>query len=245
VLILGTLILVIGGAVMVATIFTLPSLGRQMQAVQPPNAPPMPAAAMYVGVIVAVLVSLLIYIVIPGIYVWFFRLDDVRRTVEYYDPVERWTDRCPLPVLGMSVACALLAVGTLSALIFLVMPVFGVILTGLPAAAVVLAITVLFAAASVLLFRCNPAGWWLAIALLVVLQLSTLVTAFRIDVSKLYSAMGMTPEQERVMQYNVWTDPVMTGVMGGVMLVVGLIYALRVKKYFNPESGGANRGLPA
>jgi hypothetical protein len=55
-----------------------------------------------------------IYVIIPGIFVLFYKGKHVKATCEYRDPKIRWTDKCPLPVLGVSFVCAIWAVSMLS-----------------------------------------------------------------------------------------------------------------------------------
>ena len=43
----------------------------------------------------AIATTFVIYIVIPGVAVLFYRSPHVKHTCEVRDPVERWTDRCP------------------------------------------------------------------------------------------------------------------------------------------------------
>jgi len=42
------------------------------------------------------------YVVIPGVLVLFYRSKNVKATCEIRDPHVRWTDKCPLPVLAVS-----------------------------------------------------------------------------------------------------------------------------------------------
>lgn len=44
-----------------------------------------------------------VYLMLPGAFVLFYRSPHVKATCEHRNPMECWTDRCPLPVLGMSV----------------------------------------------------------------------------------------------------------------------------------------------
>lgn len=48
-----------------------------------------------------------VMIVVPGILILFYKSDNTRRNCEIFDPVVRWTDRTPLPVLGV---CAYLVI---------------------------------------------------------------------------------------------------------------------------------------
>ena len=70
-------------------------------------------------------------VAVPIAFVVFYSRKDVAETVHHRDPLQRWTDRTPLPVLGASVVLALgslyfLLVGLTNP----VFPFFGRYLTG-------------------------------------------------------------------------------------------------------------------
>jgi hypothetical protein len=62
---------------------------------------------------VAIALGLVFYVVLPLFFVLFLRSGSVRFTFEASDPVPRWTDRCPGPVLSMILTLAYCAVGCL------------------------------------------------------------------------------------------------------------------------------------
>src|SRR5258708_33744181 len=88
-----------------------------------------------------VVAMFVIYVVIPGAMVLFSRSTHVKLPCEARDPVPRWTDRCPLPVLAVVLIQAFGAVGMLLMLPVYgrAFPLFGLIITGLPAVAMSLA----------------------------------------------------------------------------------------------------------
>jgi hypothetical protein len=53
--------------------------------------------------------TLMFFVVIPGALVLFYSNKHVKATVERRDPHVRWTDKCPMPVLLTSMACAVAA----------------------------------------------------------------------------------------------------------------------------------------
>src|SRR5438034_406184 len=89
-----------------------------------------------IGLLCALFVPLMffgvIYVILPGAWVLFYRSRHVKATCESYDPMVRWTDHCPLPVLAVSLWL------TFSALMMLVMavvykgilPMFGSFVAG-------------------------------------------------------------------------------------------------------------------
>lgn len=96
----------------------------------------MPPGAMVVVMVIQIVFLSAFFILLPGGLVLFYRSRHVRETCETRDPVRRWTDGCPLPVLA--VTCLL----WWGALMMFVMPLtglgmlpfFGMLLTGLPGA---------------------------------------------------------------------------------------------------------------
>lgn len=173
-------------------IWLLPHLGETMAGSGQPTPPPGMLATMR---IVAGLVMLVIYILIPGALFLFYRSPNVKRTCEVLDPVERWTDRCPLPVLALSLLLSFAGLGVVSFVgVGHSFPFFGFSLEG-PAhyLASVLIVALLFGTARGL-YKLRPGAWWTALGLQVVLGLSNFVTSWRGDFTHLYVKMGYSAQ---------------------------------------------------
>ena len=69
------------------------------------------AAMAFVGVLmfVGMALSAVMYVIIPGVLVMFYGSKHVKATCELWDPQIRWTDKCPLPVLALSLVAGLSA----------------------------------------------------------------------------------------------------------------------------------------
>jgi hypothetical protein len=93
----------------------------------------------------------------------FYRDKDVELTCRHRDPVERWTDRRPLPVI----AAVLLALGTAYGLLMYLVPTtsspYGPYLTGLPATPLLLAEAGAQIYAALAMFKGRMSGWWVAL----------------------------------------------------------------------------------
>ena len=99
----------------------------------------MPPQARVVIHLIAAAVAACIYILLPAVFVVFYHREAVRATCLRRDPRIRWTDRCPMPVLALSILLALSVVSMPSALVYgPVMPLFGVYVSGPAAMAVIL-----------------------------------------------------------------------------------------------------------
>lgn len=118
-------------------------------------------------------VLLVLFVALPLAIVLFYKRADVRETCERRDPKTRWTDRVPVPVLAVVIVMAFAAGWLLVNLSTPVVPLFGTILTGAPAALALLALAVLCAFLAVGLYRLKESAWWA----LVLLQVGGCVVA--------------------------------------------------------------------
>lgn len=140
------------------------------------------------------------YVLLPGTLILFYRSPHVKATCEARDSVTRWTDRCPLPVLALSLLLVFTALSVFWLPAFtMVMPVFGSLLRG-PAA---LLVTLVLAAISLYLalgtYRLKKGAWVGALALFSLMALSGLLTLWSIDLMDLYVAMEIPEEQLETM----------------------------------------------
>jgi hypothetical protein len=214
------------------------SASFQQAAAQTPNAPPLSTGVLSV-ILTFVIVFLSFFLVIlPLAFLLFYRRKDVEETCKRRDSVERWTDRCPLPVLGAS-----LLLGS-SAVYFLLMAVttpfiafFGKYLTGLPGAAVLVVMAGIDGFVAVALYRLRLAGWWIAVSVLVLRIISAIITFRRGDLFQAYSKMGWSDSQVQQMRANPafrsgtaflwWTV---------VFMLLFLGYLIWIKRFFRGPS---------
>ena len=153
--------------------------------------PPLPPTARVIGEVFMVGSMLLAYVVIPGALFLFYRSPHVRHTCEVRDPVERWTDRCPMPVLGLSVFMAFGALGFLFLLGFGgVFPVFGRFLFGLAGRLLTLLAAGLWLYLAWGLYKLRKGIWWLALAAVLIVGISSTMTLWASDLGAVYLKMG-------------------------------------------------------
>jgi hypothetical protein len=177
-----------------------------------------------------------VYVLLPLAFLLFYRSPHVKATCEARDPIPRWTDRCPLPVLGLSLsegfgalACLWLAAG------YHMLALFGLIITGLPAFAIGLGFAILFAFTAQATYRLAPWAWWSAASLLGLGIASLIATAFHpINWPELYRQMGFDAGQFEqsgvlaILQDNRWLW------VSSLSLVPCLIYLVWVRRFFFP-----------
>jgi hypothetical protein len=162
------------------------------QMVLPPGQPAPSPEVMHLIRMITVAFAVFFYVVIPGALFFFYRSPHVKRTCEVRDPVARWTDRCPLPVLALSLvlgggALAVLAVGAT----YGVVPLFGTVVLGTAGRVVIFMFAAILAYLAVGLYRLSLRAWAFALALYLFLAVSNVVTLLNGDMGQLYSRMGL------------------------------------------------------
>lgn len=228
-LVTGTLGTVLITAVLPTAFLT----GFRAAAARTPDAQPMSTLVMAVVLTFMIALCAIFLIVLPILFVAFYRKSDVEETCRRRDPVERWTDRAPLPVLAASVVFASGAVYcVLLSFSMPILPVLGRYFTGVPAALLLLAIAVLDGFLAYALLRSNLAAWWIAVAALILRLGSAALTFHRADLFEAYAKMGWSQEQMRVLTSN-------PGIRSGVYLYWGLMFSVLflgylfwIKRYF-------------
>ncbi len=179
-----------------------------------------------------------IYLVLPGAFVLFYRSPHVKATCERRNPAECWTDRCPLPVLGVSVVQAVTAFWMLWMPFYAIaIPAFGTILQGVPGGLVCLGVFVAAVWLARTTYQLRPGAWWGCVAMVVVLGSSAVVTFLRVDLMTFYEAAGLSPEELDMIRGMQIVQTMPMAAMSAVSTGVMLGYLLWVRRYF---FGGAH-----
>jgi hypothetical protein len=231
--------LITGFIVLISMAFMMPQVMAQQSAVGgTPGNPATPAVPM--GMIMAFMFLFLgvFFILLPAVWIYFYKSPHVKATCEARDPVTRWTDACPLPVLALGL-WLLFAVPMLLLMPIVghgVMPFFGMFLTGLPGSLLCLVMTVLWAYAAWLLYKLDVRGWWLILIVFLVFMVSTMLTYARHDIIEVYHLMGYPEAQiEQIQKTGLLTGHRMNWLMLFFM-VPFLVYIFFIKKYFRPKT---------
>src|SRR5450759_4646387 len=170
--------LVMGLFVLVFMAFLMPKMLANMSSSGTTGHPAMPPAAIAGMMVGMFLVFGVMFVILPAAWTFFYNSRHVKTTCETRDPVTRWTDACPLPVLAI---CLWLAFSAPMMLITPlvghgVMPFFGMFLTGVPGTMFCLAIAVIWGYAAWSLYKLEQRGWWLILIALCVFMVSALLT---------------------------------------------------------------------
>ncbi|MCX6998026.1 MAG: hypothetical protein NTV49_13310, partial [Kiritimatiellaeota bacterium] len=222
----------IGGlAGVVAAAFVLPQIFDHPQ----PGMPPLPAAARIMIMLFTLALCAVIYILIPAALVCFYRSRHVQATCAARDPVRRWTDACPLPVLAISLLLGLSA--AFMPLLILayrsIVPCFGCYLSGWPGTAVVLVTTAAYAWAARATYRLNVAGWWVAFLGFGVWMLSSGITFARLGLLPMYEMMEFPQAQLDMMRQMGFLQSPMMAVLALACWLPFLGYVVYAKKFFS------------
>jgi hypothetical protein len=200
--------------------------------------PPLPPAAIDAVMAMTFLVLGVVFVIMPAIWTYFYNSRHVKATCEARDPVPGWTDACPLPVLALSLwACLCLPTMLIMPLTgHLVMPFFGMFLTGGWAVIFCLTLAVMWSAAAWLLYRLDQRGWWLVLITICVGVVSMLVTFMHHDMLEMYRLMNYPQAQiDQIQQSGLFEGNGMVWLIGS-SLVPFLGYLFFIKKYFRPKS---------
>jgi hypothetical protein len=188
-----------------------------------------PAAAM-VGVIVAVVMISIFFVLVPLGFILFYQHRNTKLTCEARDPVERWTDACPLPVLALALLLALSGATMLLMIVAYnaVVPCFGWLLSGPSGAVLLLMLAGAAAWFARAVYRLEVRGWWGALGLFTLMAVSGVLT----DTEDMYRLAGYGPEILAALekQGNVWQQ--FNQLMPLVGMVPAMAYMLFVKRYF-------------
>ena len=171
------------------------------------------------------------YIIIPGLLVLFYRGRDVKATCEHHDPQTRWTDQCPLPVLGTSLACVLwaLCVPMMGSSNWTI-PFFGTVLVGIAGAVTAVALCLILVWAAWGLYRLDAKAWWATLLLIGGWSVSVIITFSTVSTEMYYEKAGMTEQQiETIKQFDMLSmrSPML------LWVVFALVYLFWIRKYFN------------
>ena len=198
----------------------------------------MPQNVMMATQIVMTIFMFIIYIFFPCILIMFYAGKNVKATVETRNPKPSWTDRCPLPVLALTLlfAGSILSVIQMASYNFLA-AFFGVLLTGAEGAAVLAVVTVLLIYIAVGIYKLKMHAWWTALLVVVAGAVSNVMTFSRISIFDFYRKMGF-PEQ----QIEMIRETGIANILGMKWYtlswsVVFVIYLLLVRKYFTRAKG--------
>jgi hypothetical protein len=225
----------VGGIIgLIAMGFFVPKVLANLPSTGTANQPAMPAGTMGVAMVVMFLFGGFFLFLLPAIWTFFYSSRHVKATCEMRDGASRWTDACPLPVLGFCL-WLLFAVPWLAVMPLTghgVFPFFEIFLTGVPGALLCFAIAALWIYAAWLMYHLKPQGWWLILIAMIVYMASSVMTFARHDEMEMYQLMGYPQAQiDQIQKMGLFTGNNMIWMMA-LSLLPFLGYLLFIKRYF-------------
>lgn len=230
-LLMGSMTTVMMGVIMPKL---MANLAGAQQSAGHPSPPP---TALNAVLVVMLFFCACFMVALPAVWVCFYGSRHVKATCEARDPLPRWTDACPLPVLALCLW--LLFSAPMMLLMPLVghgvMPCFGIFLTGLPGTLLCLAIAALWSYAAWPIYHLKARGWWLILIALLVFAVSGVITFTRHDILEMYQLMGYPQAQiDQMQQMGLLTGNRMAWLML-ICLLPFIGFLLFVKKYFRAK----------
>jgi hypothetical protein len=238
--------------ILITALFTavLPVITRSAMRAQA-NAAGAPSAEVSAGVMAVILTLVIVFIaffliLVPIAFVVFYSRKDVAETCRHRDPVERWTDRSPLPVLGASTifftgAIYMLLVGVTTPMF----PFFGKYLTGFAGTACFLVVVALDLYLAISLFRLKSLAWWIAVIAVPIRILSMALTYGKADLMQAYSRMGWSDSQMQKLNANpiVHSHVALWWSLASMLALWG--YLVWLKRFFKTPVAPQAEALPA
>ncbi len=228
--------LISGSLGLIFMAFLLPNLQEQMTAEGG-----LPEAMLRATLYLTMGFMAVFYVLLPGMFVIFYGSKHVEATCERKDPTERWTDRCPLPVLAVSAAAAVGAAwAPLMGFYGWAVPFFGSILNGAAGAVIVIIMVALLAYVAYGAYRLDITAWWCAVLMVVLWGLSGYMTFAHGGLMEFYEMMNMPAEQlEAMAEYDILNGPAMVVLTGAWALAI-LGYLFYIKRYFVQPTENVN-----
>jgi hypothetical protein len=185
----------------------------------------------------------LFFILLPLAFVLFYRRPNVRATVEARDPVHRWTDDIPLPLLGFGVwmifgAASMLACGFL----YPAFPLGRWMLRGPVVPALILGITALLLFIGIGSLKRMKAAWWAALGMLLIGAAFTFLLT-QTNFPAWYAEIGMPMDaRQAAMIQKMYSSPYLFIWMGALWIGY-FAFLFYVRRYFWPPQN-VNRMYP-
>jgi hypothetical protein len=181
-------------------------------------------------------------LLLPALFLWAYRDEAVLRTCERHDADPGWADRCPWPVLLLSLELALAALLTSFMVLRPAVPLFGVWLTGWTGALLLLAGAVWMAWLALGVYRLSVRAWWGTTLLLLLVGVSVVVTSLLTEPDQLYRVLGY-PETRTAVTGSSASFARAVGVWGSLgFTVVSLIYMAAIRHHFRTRPLGDSAG---
>lgn len=180
-------------------------------------------------------ILLLFFILLPSIFLWFFKLDTVTTIFEENDPKVYWTERYPFPLLLLLILF-LLYITVFHLAIFLqsILPVFGTLIFGRQATYIIAGCIVTLVILMIGLIQTERWAWWGSLLFFSGLILSALTTFWQMQVSDIIHLLDLPAyEIELLEPMTILQDlAIIPWLLIPMLTTLGLL--LYSKRFFKP-----------
>jgi hypothetical protein len=184
--------------------------------------------------IVVLLPMVALVTVVPGALIYFFSRGEPVAARERTDPSTSWTERLPLPVLGLGLAVVYTGLSVLIQGVQQnwVCSVFGLVLVGGAAEAIIIGVFTLCCLCAWRLWKLYRDAWWatLWISILLPLSFAVTLTCGRYDDLLRYAYTGI--EQNEISKALMASAGCRTLIHVFGAGVIGVLYLLHVRQYY-------------
>jgi hypothetical protein len=229
VLVFSWLWLICGVIGVVVMFFIMPDIFGKMSATGQ-----MPQEIFIVMKIIMDFFMFIFFVLVPGMFILVYGRKNVKLTCEFRDPQVRWTDKCPLPVLGLVLMFGFSALSVLGMLFYgRVVPFFGSLVKGIPGGIIILVMAAILGYLSRGLYLLDIKAWWTAVVFIILASISNIITfSFsRVSLLDVYAAMDLPAQQiELIKQYGFQDSYIMA--LSCLWSIPMLGYILFMRKYF-------------
>jgi MFS family permease len=193
-------------------------------------------AAVIVQTIVTAFLAFIL-IVVPGAFVLFYGSRHVKATCEQRDPQARWIDKAPLPVIALSSIWGCIAISMpLTGLYRWTTHFFGLVLSGIPGAIIVLIYALLFAYAAWGTYKLQVKAWWCGFLATAASNVSIVLTFSRVSQGEFYEKMGLPQERLEIIQRLDLFHDLRVLILGGLAIIGYLVFIIYTKRYFKASA---------
>jgi hypothetical protein len=220
----------IGGLVLV--ILIMPITAPQVPAGQPQ----LPQEFFLIMRIMMIAISSVTYVLIPLVLVLFYGGKNVRLTCEHWDEEQRWTDKCPLPVLGMCIAFALWGFSMINTCFQnFAVPFFGTVIDSYTGAAVIIPLVIILLLLAWRMYKLNTLAWWASAVVLCGWIASLIITLLGNGMWEYYEKLGLQTETVDAMKmYTANRTAIL--IVFGIWTVAVVSYLIFIKRYFKKDT---------
>jgi MFS family permease len=231
VMILATAAIVAGVSALITIALLLPHLGDMAAGT--------PQQQVLIGGIIGLAILAVLLIALPAWMLVFYRSEDTRATLNYFDPQPRWTDRMPTHVLGWSLGVVLSALLLIPVHFQPGIAAFGTLISGPVAHVAVAAVWIGLLVSGWLCLRQRRVGWAISMTLVLVMMLSWLWTTAFADPEVYYRAVGLSGEELEATAAQLEFQRTPTAVVSAALTIATLVYGWWIRKFFTSDRPAA------